>query len=66
MPSKARSPHRPARACPLFNLAIAYLLIYRVGSFNLRKSPHVLTLGAGILIMSLMLARTFGRFHGGL
>ena len=50
----------------LFNLAIAYLLIYRVGCFDLRKSPHVLTLVAGILIMSLMLARTFGRFHGGL
>jgi hypothetical protein len=26
----------------------------------------VLVLGAGILIMSLMLARGFGRFHGGL
>jgi hypothetical protein len=26
----------------------------------------VLVLGAGILIMSLMLARAFGRFHGGL
>jgi hypothetical protein len=26
----------------------------------------VLTLGAGVLLMSLMLARAFGRFHGGL
>jgi hypothetical protein len=50
----------------LFNLAVAYLLICRVGSFNLRKTGHVLTLGAGILFMSLMLARAFGRFHGGL
>src|SRR6202167_126842 len=50
----------------LFNLAVAYLLIGRVGSFSLRDTTHVLTLGAGILIMSLMLARTFGRFHGGL
>jgi hypothetical protein len=50
----------------LLNLAVAYALICRVGSFNLRKTTHVLTLGAGILIMSLMLARTFGRFHGGL
>jgi hypothetical protein len=50
----------------LFNLAIAYLLLCRVGTFNLRKTQHVLVLGAGMLIMSLMLARTFGRLHGGL
>jgi ABC-type tungstate transport system substrate-binding protein len=48
-----------------FNLAVAYLLICRVGEFNLRKTQHVLILGAGILIMSLMLARAFARFHGG-
>ena len=50
----------------LFNLVVAYLLICRVGTFNLRKTPYVLALGAGILLMSLMLAHTFGRFHGGL
>lgn len=50
----------------LFNLAVGYLLICRVGSFDLRKTQHVLILGAGILIMSLMLARAFGRFHGGM
>jgi len=50
----------------LFNLAVAYLLICRVGTFQLRKTTHVVTLGAGVLLMSLMLARAFGRFHGGL
>jgi hypothetical protein len=50
----------------LFNFAVAYLFICRVGSFNLRKTTHVLTLGSGILLMSLMLAHAFGRFHGGL
>jgi hypothetical protein len=50
----------------LFNLVVAYLLICRVGEFNLRKTPQVLTLGAGILLQSLMLAYHFGRFHGGL
>jgi hypothetical protein len=49
-----------------FNLAVGYLLVCRVGSFNLRKTQHVLALGAGILLQSLMLAHTFGRFHGGL
>jgi hypothetical protein len=48
-----------------FNLAVAYLLICRVGSFNLLNTCQVITLGAGILVMSLMLARSFGRFHGG-
>jgi hypothetical protein len=50
----------------LFNLALAYLLICRVGSFNLRENTHVLTLGGGILLVSLMSAHAFGRFHGGL
>jgi hypothetical protein len=50
----------------LFNLAVGYLLVCRVGSFNLRKTQHALVLGAGILIMSLMLAHAFARFHGGM
>jgi hypothetical protein len=45
----------------LFNLAVAYLLIVRVGSFSLLDLWDVLALGAGILWMSLMLARAFGR-----
>jgi hypothetical protein len=49
-----------------FNLAVGYVLVCRVGSFSLRKTQHVLVLGAGILLMSLMLAKAFGRFHGGL
>jgi hypothetical protein len=50
----------------LFNLAVSYLLVCRVGSFNLRNTWHMLVLGAGILLMSLNLARYFGGFHGGL
>jgi hypothetical protein len=42
------------------------LLICRVANFSLRNTRHVLVLGAGILLMSLLCARTFGRFHGGL
>jgi hypothetical protein len=49
-----------------FNLAVGYLLVCRVGNFELRKTRPVLALGAGILIMSLLLARSFGRLHGGL
>ena len=50
----------------LFNLAVGYLLVSRVGSFELRKTPHILILGAGILAMSLNLAHVFERLHGGL
>ncbi len=50
----------------LFNLALGYVLVFRVGSFELRKNSHILTLGAGIVLSSLFLAYAFGRFHGGL
>jgi hypothetical protein len=49
-----------------FNLAVAYLLVLRVGSFSLHDIPQVLALSAGFLLMSLMHARHFGRFHGGM
>jgi hypothetical protein len=50
----------------VFNLCVGYLLVCRVGSFDLRKTLHVFVHGAGILIMSVMLAYHFGQFHGGL
>jgi hypothetical protein len=48
-----------------FNLAVAYVLICRVGSFNLLSTGHVLIAGAGFLILSVLMAGRFGRFHGG-
>ncbi|QJW99469.1 hypothetical protein [Frigoriglobus tundricola] len=47
------------------NLVLAYLLIARVGRFDLRKTTHVVVLGTGVLLMALMGAQHFGRFHGG-
>jgi hypothetical protein len=49
-----------------FNLVVAYVLIVWVGDFSLRNIGQVVAVGAGALAMSLMLARAFGRFHGGL
>ena len=49
----------------LFNVAVGYLLVCRVGNFNLRKTQHVLALGTGVLIISVMAALTFGKLHGG-
>jgi len=47
------------------NLAVAYVLIFFVGSFNAFNTPRVVVIGTGMLVMSLISARTFGRFHGG-
>jgi hypothetical protein len=49
-----------------FNLVVGYLLVCRVGTFELRNTRHVAVLGLGILLMAVMAARAFGRFHGGL
>ena len=48
-----------------FNLVLAYLLICRVGAFDLRAPPDAIALGLGMLLPGLALARAFGRFHGG-
>ena len=50
----------------LLNLTVAYVLICRVGAFELRRTRHVLVLGAGFVAMAITLARALGRFHGGL
>jgi hypothetical protein len=47
------------------NLAIGYLLVCRVGRFDLRRTPHVLSFGLGIVVAAVILARVFGRFYGG-
>jgi hypothetical protein len=49
-----------------FNLLIAYLLLLRTGNFELRQTRHVVPFGLGAFVMAMMLARTFGRLHGGL
>ena len=47
------------------NLVIAYLLLCRVGDFDWRSTAQVAAAGSGALLLSLMLARHFGKFHGG-
>jgi hypothetical protein len=49
----------------VLNLAVAYILICRVGDFSLRSTAHAVTVGLGFLLMGLLGARHFGRFHGG-
>ena len=47
------------------NFVIAWFLIIRVGDFDLRATDNIVAAGAGVLLMSVMAARAFGRFHGG-
>ncbi len=48
-----------------FNLLVGYLLVCRVGDFDLRSTSDVAALGLGGLLIGLFLARHFGRLHGG-
>ena len=48
-----------------FNLILAYLLVARVGRFDLRQSKHAVVLGLGALLIALLMARQFGKFHAG-
>jgi hypothetical protein len=48
-----------------FNIAVGYVLVFRVGAFDLRCTDHVLATGLGAISVALLLARGFGRFHGG-
>jgi hypothetical protein len=49
----------------VLNLAVAYVLICRVGDFSLHSTVHAVTLWLGFFLMGLFAARHFGRFHGG-
>jgi len=48
-----------------FNALAGYCLVLRAGAFNYRSSADVAAVGAGALVMALMMARYFGRYHGG-
>lgn len=48
-----------------FNAVVAWLLLARVGSFDLRAPDHALAFGLGVVSLGLVMARRFGRFNGG-
>ena len=47
------------------NFVIGYVLMVCVGNFDLRTADNVVASGVGVLLMSVIAARMFGRFHGG-
>lgn len=71
-PSPFASPPGKGLSSPMVNVlwgtlnfVIGYLLVCRVGEFHIRYTLDVFVLGAGGLLMALMLSRTFGRLYGG-
>ena len=49
----------------LSNAVVAYVLVVRVGAFDIRTTSHVLAFCLGVLLISLNAAHHFGKFHGG-
>jgi len=47
-----------------FNFAVAYLLILRVGDFDIRNTTDILLVAAGGLVMGIQLASWFSRMPG--
>lgn len=58
-PGKGLSPSWVNVLWGLFNAAIAYLLLYRVGTFSPRSTQDVIVFGVGALFIAMMLARAF-------
>jgi hypothetical protein len=48
-----------------FKIAGGYVLVCRVGDFELKDIGDVAAFGAGALLLALFAARQFGRFNGG-
>jgi hypothetical protein len=47
------------------NLVIFYALVCHPGNFDIGNTAHAAALGLGMLVMAIVTARLFGRFHGG-
>jgi hypothetical protein len=47
----------------LFNLAVAYLLLLRIGELDIRSSLEIATCFTGFSMMALQCARSFERLH---
>lgn len=49
----------------LFNLAVAYTLLVRVGDFDPRSGLHASAFGLGLAAMSLLITRSLARMQSG-
>jgi hypothetical protein len=49
----------------LFNIVVAYVLVYRVGTFDLRDTWEAVAFGAGFFLIATVSAHLFGPLHRG-
>lgn len=49
----------------MFNFIVGYVLLSRVGAFNIRQLGHIVPVAVGWLLMAVMLANAFGAIYGG-
>ena len=52
-------------AWALVNLVIAWLLLAKVGNFDLHDTGDAISFGLGVAIFALLIAQRFGRLNGG-
>jgi hypothetical protein len=48
-----------------FNIAVGYVLIVRVGAFDLHDTSDALAAGLGTLFTAIITSRLFGELYGG-
>ena len=48
-----------------FNVIVGYLLVFRVGTFDLRDTWDAVAFGTGFILIGMLAARLFGPLHGG-
>jgi len=47
------------------NIVVAYVLVFHVGTFDLRDTWDAVAFGAGFILIGTLSARLFAPFHGG-
>jgi hypothetical protein len=60
-PGKGLSPPTVNVLWGAFNAVVGYLLVFRVGNFAVHDMGNVLIVGAGALLMGVMLSQAFGQ-----
>lgn len=63
-PFRGQSSSRVNVLYGLCNLAVAYVLLSRVGDFEVRSALHAGAFGLGFAAMSLMITRALAQSHG--
>jgi hypothetical protein len=64
-PGQGLSPSTVNVVWGFLNIVVSYVLVCRVGDFELKDTGDVIAFGIGAFLISLFSAWHFGRLHGG-